>query len=401
MKLQLLIEDAVKVMQDEGFHPVYVAENKRAWERFLEFACKLDCDEFSTDLCDGYLAMFPDNSNDKTQHIRHIAVSRCIRRLQAIHESGNPFIIRFQSPTGYNIASGFLQAINEFFDTEEESGLSKSSLIKNFRPIKYLFEYFTEIGYTGFADIKHGDTIRGIERMLDEHYSVSSLCTAISGMRRFYQSIQELRKFVIEIPSRMKRVVNIIEVFTDEDEDRIRKLLENPGDLPHRDVAICYFAFETGIRNVDICSLKLSDIEWEHNRINIVQSKTKRPLTLPLRCTYGNEMAYYLNYERPENESEYFFLTQTKPYRKLNTTWGIVCKILEKAGVDTSKYNECGTRMFRHNAASLMLRKGVPIDYIKEELGHSSKDSTMRYITTDKDVMRTLTLSCPTGGVIA
>ena len=38
--------------------------------------------------------------------------------------------------------------------------------------------------------------------------------------------------------------------------------------------------------------------------------------------------------------------------------------------------------------------------HIKETLGHSSKDSTMRYVTTDKDVMRTLTLPCPIGGVM-
>lgn len=400
MELQLLIEDAVKVMQDEGFHPDYVAENKRTWEHLLEFAGKQGCTEFSTDLCDGYQALFPDSSDDNTQHSQHAAVRRCLRRLEAIHDSGNAFIMRFYSPAAYNIASDFMQAINEFSETEKDSGLSKSSLIKNFRPIRYLFEYFTENGYTCFTDISHGDTIKGIERMLSEHYSVSSLCTAISGMRRFFQSIPELQKFAIEIPRHMKRVVNIIEVFTDEDEGRIRELLQNPGDLPHRDVAICYFAFETGIRNVDICGLKLSDIEWEHDRINIVQSKTKRPLSLPLRSTYGNEMAYYLNYERPEIDSEYFFLTQTRPYRKLNTTWGIVCKILEKAGVDTSKYSECGTRMFRHNAASSMLREEVSIDHIKETLGHSSKDSTMRYVTTDKDVMRTLTLPCPIGGVM-
>lgn len=236
MKLQLLIEDAVKVMQDDGFHPVYVAENKRTWERLLEFAGKQDCREFSTDLCEDYLALFPDSSDDKAQHAQHMAVNRCIRRLEAIYDSGNAFIIQFQSPSVYIIASDFLQAINEFIEAEKDSGLSKSSLDKNFRPIRYLFEYFTENGCTGFTDITHGDTIRGIERMLSEHYSVSSLCTAISGMRRFYQSIPELQKFAIEIPRRMKRVVNIIEVFTDEDESRIRKLLENPGDLPHRDM---------------------------------------------------------------------------------------------------------------------------------------------------------------------
>ena len=93
MELQLLIEDAVKVMQDEGFHPVYVAENKRTWEHLLEFAGKQGCTEFSTDLCDGYQALFPDSSDDNTQHSQHAAVRRCLRRLEAIHDSGNACLL--------------------------------------------------------------------------------------------------------------------------------------------------------------------------------------------------------------------------------------------------------------------------------------------------------------------
>lgn len=57
-----------------------------------------------------------------------------------------------------------------------------------------------------------------------------------------------------------------------------------------------------------------------------------------------------------------------------------------------------GTRMFRHNVASSMLRKGVPLPVISEELGHKSQDSTMVYLSTDRETMSSLTLPLPKGG---
>ncbi len=114
MELQLLIEDAVEVMQDEEFHPVYVAENKKTWEHILEFAGKQGCTEFSTDLCDGYQALFSDSIDDNAQHGQHMAVSRCLRRLEDIHDSGNAFIIWYHSPAAYNICVSAAIAVLPF-----------------------------------------------------------------------------------------------------------------------------------------------------------------------------------------------------------------------------------------------------------------------------------------------
>lgn len=56
--------------------------------------------------------------------------------------------------------------------------------------------------------------------------------------------------------------------------------------------------------------------------------------------------------------------------------------------------------MFRHNAASTMVRKGIPLPIIAEELGHKSQDSTMVYISTDHIKLSSLTLPVPKGGLI-
>ncbi|MBR3345950.1 MAG: tyrosine-type recombinase/integrase, partial [Solobacterium sp.] len=53
---------------------------------------------------------------------------------------------------------------------------------------------------------------------------------------------------------------------------------------------------------------------------------------------------------------------------------------------------------FRHNAASRMVRKGVPLPVISDGLGHNNPDSTMVYIATDHKTMASLTLRVPKAG---
>ncbi len=194
----------------------------------------------------------------------------------------------------------------------------------------------------------------------------------------------------------MPRKHSIIDVYSQEEQDKISCRLSSP-EVSRRTAAICMLSFETGLRSVDICNLRLGDVDWKHNVIHIVQSKTQKPLNLPLRSSYGNAMVDYLLEERPVCDKDYFFLSVKAPYVKLNTTWHIVKKVVSAAGVDTEG-RLTGTRMFRHNAASSMLRKGIPLPVIAEGLGHQSPDSTMVYLSTDREKLSALTLPLPKEG---
>ncbi|WHH57721.1 tyrosine-type recombinase/integrase [Petroclostridium sp. X23] len=53
--------------------------------------------------------------------------------------------------------------------------------------------------------------------------------------------------------------------------------------------------------------------------------------------------------------------------------------------------------MMRHNAASRMVRKGIPLPAIAEVLGHSDPNSTLIYISTDGERLSECTLPLPGG----
>lgn len=77
-----------------------------------------------------------------------------------------------------------------------------------------------------------------------------------------------------------------------------------------------------------MCSLRLKDINWEEDTVSVVQSKIKKPLLLPLRAAYGNDIADYILNEHPHSGSGYIFLKTFAPFGRLGT--GSIYEILRK-----------------------------------------------------------------------
>lgn len=394
--LREAINSVLECQRENGHPDSYLIDLQRTYNRLLSHSKQLGTEYLTDELVTQFLSDDKSSRSGEYRYERFLAHNRCIRFLESYLETGKVSINKFHEPVGKVISDGFAEALVLYDQAEEASGLSQASLVKNRRPIRYLLEYMTSLGYQKLSDIQSGDTIKAIEDMLDKHYDPTSLVTAISGMRRFYEMFPEIRQFRMEIPSRMPRKRSIIDVYSEDEQGKIAVFLSSSG-ISRRDAAICLLSFETGLRSVDICNLRLGDVDWKHNVIHIVQSKTQRPLNLPIRSSYGNAMVDYLLKERPRCKADYFFLSVHAPYAKLNTTWHIVRAVVSAAGVETVG-RLTGTRMFRHNAASTMLRKGVPLPTISEELGHKCQDSTMVYLSTGQETMSSLTLPLPKVG---
>lgn len=394
--LREAINSVLECQRENGHSDSYLVDLQKTYNRLLDHSEQLGTEYLTDKLVTQFLSDNKSSRSGEYRHERFLAHNRCIRFLESYLETGKVSINKFHEPVGQVISDGFTEALVLYDQAEEASGLSQASLVKNRRPIRYLLEYMTSLGYQKLSDIQPGDTIKAIEDMLDKHYDPTSLVTAISGMRRFYEMFPEIRQFRLEIPSRMPRKRSIIDVYSEDEHEKIAAFLSS-SDISRRDAAICLLSFETGVRSVDICNLRLSDVDWKHNVIHIVQSKTQRPLNLPIRSSYGNAMVDYLLKERPHCKEDYFFLSANAPYVRLNTTWHIVRAVVSAAGVETAG-RLTGTRMFRHNAASTMLRKGVPLPAISDELGHKCQDSTMVYLSTDQKTMSSLTLPLPKVG---
>lgn len=139
--------------------------------------------------------------------------------------------------------------------------------------------------------------------------------------------------------------------------------------------------------------MRLKDIDWEKNCISIIQNKTKKTLTLPLRASYGNNIADYILNERPQSASDYVFLKTFAPFGRLDagSVYEALKKLEELVGIKKEE-RPVGSRMTRHHAASSILRASIPMSDISATLGHRDPNIVSVYLSTDAMSLAACTL---------
>jgi integrase len=237
------------------------------------------------------------------------------------------------------------------------------------------------------------DVIPSFFQHLLKSYKPTSIRTVASHIRNFLSFTEERERLVPLVPSNCRRNKPIIPILSDKEHDRLKIVLQSKR-LLLRDKAIIQLALQTGLRSVDILGIKLEDIDWENDLISIVQSKTKNPLTIPLTADIGNVLSAYILNERTKTDTTYVFLRSRAPFRPLcghSACYTIMRTVFHQAGMRLGNERK-GLHILRHSAASRMLSKGIPVTTISSMLGHSNKDSTNLYLSTDEKKMRECSL---------
>jgi len=168
--------------------------------------------------------------------------------------------------------------------------------------------------------------------------------------------------------------------------DELIRNVDTATSTGKRDRAILVLAAYTGLRGVDIFNLKLNEINWNTSEIHIIQRKTGRALSLPLEATVGNAIADYILNGRPDSPLLYVFLRTKAPYTKLSdhgNGYNILFKHLKSVGFEWKPNTGRGFHSIRRSIGTRMAENGVPLPTIAEVLGHSSMESSKRYISFD------------------
>jgi site-specific recombinase XerD len=148
-----------------------------------------------------------------------------------------------------------------------------------------------------------------------------------------------------------------------------------------RDRAILLLLSRLGLRAGDVAGLTLGDIDWRDARV-AVSGKSRRHEWLPLPQEVGDAILDYIRQGRPAAKVSRVFLTARAPHRPLRN--GTVSKIadtaIRRAGVAAPSH---GAHVFRHSAATAMLRQGASLPSIGAVLRHRLPDTTLQYAKVD------------------
>lgn len=172
-----------------------------------------------------------------------------------------------------------------------------------------------------------------------------------------------------------------------QEDKKLRQALEME---PVRNRAILLLALKLGLREGDICGLKLSDIDWRHDCIHITQEKTGIALCLPLLPVVGNALMEYILKERPKPEGNcpYVFLRKQAPYRRLKGAYHICSAFISRHNIQIRNGQQRGLHLFRHTLTNRLLAAKVPHPIITDVLGHTSKESNKPYLSMEEDMLR-------------
>lgn len=181
--------------------------------------------------------------------------------------------------------------------------------------------------------------------------------------------------------------------------DEVTKILETldtKKPLHKRNYAIALIAARTGLRRSDIAALTFSSIDWEADKIEIVQHKTGVPLYLPLLPEVGEAIADYMLNARPISDSECIFVKHFPPHDPINpaTINDIVFRATEKSGIDVNERKR-GPHALRYSLASHMLNRGETIKTVADALGHKNIQTTTIYTKIDTPNLGKCALSVP------
>jgi len=164
----------------------------------------------------------------------------------------------------------------------------------------------------------------------------------------------------------------------------IRMRLQSIGNK--RDLALFNLAIDSKLRACDLLSLRVSDVasgKEVQSRAIIRQKKTKRPVRFEITERTRKSVEEWIE-AKGLNESDYLFPSHlhNSPHLSLRQYARIVETWVSSIGLDPTAY---GTHSMRRTKATLIYRRTKNLRAVQLLLGHTSLDSTVRYLGIEID----------------
>ncbi len=169
-------------------------------------------------------------------------------------------------------------------------------------------------------------------------------------------------------------------VLTDDELIRVYAMA-NDGRLNKRDIVLLDFSFRLGLRVKEMSSLKIDDVVDGNGKIRnefpltAEQSKGNKGRTIYLtNKKLRKNLEIYLE-ERKDDLNRHLFKSQKTTFTP-NSLQQVFKRLYRKAGIKGAK-SHSGRRTF----ATTLIEKGFDIKSVSILMGHSSIQTTARYIS--------------------
>lgn len=149
-----------------------------------------------------------------------------------------------------------------------------------------------------------------------------------------------------------------------------------------RDKAIIDFLISTGCRVSEMTGVNREDVDWAGSKV-MVKGKGAKFRLVYLNARAIVSLKEYLSTREDDYQALFISLNKryNKPIRLANSGVESMIRSLGRSlGIEKAHPHK-----FRRTAATLALRRGMPIEQVSKILGHSSLNTTTIYANSTQD----------------
>lgn len=276
----------------------------------------------------------------------------------------------------------------EDYDLDNQiKGVSKKVRLTHKSYFKAFLEYLEQKGIDEVRDMTRAELKGFTLFLIDKGYKESTINVTnvrITLLIRYLKEEGFLTTTDEKALKRVKEKETYTPTFTDSEAIAISKAFEKGSSyVQKRNHAIVNLLLDTGLRNAELCSLKLQDLK--DNYIEVVNGKGGKNRGVPYSPQLQKIMKRYLIQrnsflQRTNKESDYVFVSN----RGKHLINEIVYEVCLKAGDIAGIRDNCQSNPhnFRHYFCSKLLMNGLDLYSVSKIMGHTNLKTTQTYLNS-------------------
>lgn len=241
-------------------------------------------------------------------------------------------------------------------------------------------------GIFELEDVKRVHIQSYINHLIELGYKETYVNSLIKSFRAFFKYCEH-EDYIKQSPMNkvcfQKEEIPIIVTFNDDEVKRMVGHYSGKRFLEQRNKLIIVMLLDSGIRNSELCGIKMEDI---HENAIKIYGKGKKIRYVPLTPAINKALIKYLRIresyvlDKYTYQVEYLFLSQKGKKLTPETVERVVSDCGKECGVREEL--RCSPHTCRHYYAQTQLKNGCDLFTVSRLLGHSNINITKRYLNS-------------------
>lgn len=276
----------------------------------------------------------------------------------------------------------FIDATNEFLKYCQLKALSQDTINYYEKELKQTLRALVEVDVEvdNIRKIKQSDIYKFIEHQLNLNFATSTINSRLRASRTFFKFCERKKYIDVNPCHGVEQLKERHEVGATFSKQQLKKMLDAPDITTFiglRDLAIMLTFAHTGIRLSELTTLKINDVDFDEDVINVQYTKNRYARRIPMTKRLRSVLKTYIE-ERGELETKILFISvDNNPINNRS-----VQNRLKHYGKQTGVIKEIqvSPHVFRRTFCKIKIEAGTNLFVLQRLTGHHSLEMLKRYV---------------------